>query len=81
MIHISMYIYIHTYIHACIHTYIYIYIDTYIYIYIHIYIYIYIYRHVLHELQLTQKSFVALLKASCTNSLRPHTLVAEGLIH
>ncbi len=87
-------IYIYVYLCICIYTYIYMYIHTYIHTYIYIYIcYIYkvlgAFKSVLDALggeegddrsSLLEGILVYQLKASYTNSLRPHALAAQGLV-
>jgi hypothetical protein len=88
--YVCVYVYIHTYIHTYLHIYIYIYIHIYIYIYTcYIYKVLGAFKSVLDALggeegddrsSLLEGILVYQLKASYTNSLRPHALAAQGLI-
>jgi hypothetical protein len=77
-VYIYTYIYSYIYIHIYMYAYLYIYIQIYIhiiYIYIHIY-YIYIYYIYIYVYIHGPWTSCLILKASCTSSWRPHTLVA-----
>jgi hypothetical protein len=84
-----MHTYIHTFTYVC-NTYTLIHMYVCMYVYIYIYIYIYTERERERERE-RENQYAALraagdvrdaeLKASYASTLRPHTLVAEGLIH